>query len=225
MVVKSKGIVLGYIKYGDSSIIARIFTEEYGYGSYIINSIRSQKSKKSIGYFQPFSVLDMVLYVKESRDLQRISEFKNHIVLRSIHQDFYKGTITLFLGEVFSALLQAEKSPNAPLYSFAEASIHTFDQIDKGVANFHIQFLLKVAPYLGYEIEHAEHLFSSINRLMPGTEGHVLLEQMLKAPYGSEFELNRTVRGEMIDSILAFYEHHAHIPKPKSLAVLRSILG
>ena len=74
MIAKTKGIVLSYMKYGDNSIIARIFTEEYGYGSYIVNSIRSQKSKKSIGYFQPFSILELVLYVKETRDLQRISE-------------------------------------------------------------------------------------------------------------------------------------------------------
>ena len=58
------GIVLSYMRYGDTSIIARIFTEESGYGSYIVNSVRSQKSKKSIGYFQPFTILDMLLYVK-----------------------------------------------------------------------------------------------------------------------------------------------------------------
>ena len=225
MVVKSKGIVLGYMKYGDTSIIVRIFTEEYGYGSYLVHSIRSQKSKKSIGYFQPFSILDLVLYRKESRELQRISEFKNHIVLHSIHQDLYKSTITLFLGEVFSKLLQAEQSPNPSLYSFAEASIHTFDQISRGVANFHIQFLLKLASYLGFEIENADHLFSTIDKLMPTSDGHHLLEKMLKEPYGSTFDLNRTIRGEMIDSILAFYEHHAHISKPKSLEVLRSILS
>ena len=59
---------------------------------------------------------------------------------------------------------------------------------------------------------------------MPTTKGHEILERMLKDPYGSTFDLNRTIRGEMIDAILAFYEHHAHISKPKSLEVLRSIL-
>jgi len=225
MIVKSKGIVLGYIKYGDNAIIVRIFTESYGYGSYIVNSIRSQKSKKSIGFFQPFSILDLVLYRKESRELQRISEFKNHIVLHSIHQDLKKSAITLFLGEVFSKLLQAEKSPNPSLYAFAEASIHTFDQIKQGVANFHIQFLLKLASYLGFEIENAHYLFSTIDKLMPDSNGYHILEQMLKDPYGSTFDLNRVIRGEMIDAVLAFYEHHAQISKPKSLEVLRSILG
>jgi len=225
MVVKSKGIVLGYMKYRDTSIIVRIFTEEYGYGSYVVNSIRSQRSKKSIGHFQPFSILDLVLYIKETRDLQRISEFKSHIVLRSIHQDLLKSTITMFLGEVFSKLLQAEQSPNPSLYAFAEASIHTFDQIKEGVSNFHIQFLLKLAAYLGFEIEQADHLFSTIDKLLPTAEGHHILEQMLQEPYGQTFDLNGTIRREMVDAILAFYEHHAQISKPKSIEVLRSILG
>ncbi|MDE0470356.1 MAG: DNA repair protein RecO [Ekhidna sp.] len=223
MIVKSKGIVLNYIKYGDTSIITRIFTEEHGYDSYIVNSIRSQKSGKSMGYFQPFSILDLVLYLKESRNLQRISEFKSHIPLHSIHQDLYKSTITLFLSEIFSKLLQSEQSPNPSLYAFAEASIHTFDQIRQGVANFHIQFLLKLTSYLGFEIENAEYLFSSTDKLMPAEDGHHLLQKMLKDPYGSTYNLNRSMRGEMINVILSFYEHHLHISKPKSLKVIKSI--
>lgn len=225
MVVKSKGIVLSYIKYGDTSIIARIFTEEYGYGSYIVNSIRSQKSKKSIGYFQPFSILDLVLYVKESRELQRVSEFKNHIPLHHIHQDMTKSTITLFLTEVFSKLLQFDQSPNQTLYAFAEDSIQTFDGLKTGVGNFHLQFLLKIGLHLGFEIEEAEHLFSSINKLAPRTEDHLLFEKMLRDPYGTVYELNRNMRIEMLEAILNFYQHHGQISRPKSLDVLRSILS
>ncbi len=225
MIVKSKGIVLSYIKYGDSSIIARIFTEKYGYGSYIVNSIRSQRSKKSIGYFQPFSILDLVLYLKDSRDLQRISEFKNHIALHNIHRNLIKSTITLFLTELFGKLLQHEQSANEDLYSFTEASIVTFDQLNTGIGNFHIQFLLKLGSYLGFELEEAENLFSSVDKLSPSAEGNLLLQQMLTDPYGSSYELNRTIRNEMLDSILNFYQHHAHISKPKSLEVLRSILN
>lgn len=225
MIAKSKGIVLSYIKYGDSSIIARIFTEQFGFGSYIVNSVRSSRSKKSIGYFQPFSILDLVLYMKESRDLQRISEFKNHIVLKNIHQNLTKSTITLFLTEVFGKLIQFEQATNEELYSFTEASIVTFDRLTSGLGNFHIQFLLKLGMYLGYEIEHAENLFSSINRLSPSLEGNLLLQRMLTDPYGSTYDLNREIRHEMLGSILNFYQHHAHISKPKSLEVLRSILN
>ncbi|WP_370088701.1 DNA repair protein RecO [Ekhidna sp.] len=225
MIVKSKGIVLSYMKYGDTSIIARIFTEDQGYGSYIVNSIRSQKSKKSIGYFQPFTMLDLVLYVKETRDLQRISEFKSHHPLHHIHQDLIKSTITLFLTEVFSKLLQSEQSPNPELYNFAEESIKTFDGLKTRVENFHLQFLLKVGPFLGYAIDDIDNLFSSTDKLAPSHENHGVMDLLMKEPYGYEIKMAREDRASMLDTILEYYEHHAHISKPKSLEVLRSVLN
>ena len=225
MIVKSKGIVLSYMKYGDTSIIARIFTEEGGYGSYIVNSIRSQKSKKSIGYFQPFTILDMVLYVKETRDIQRISEFKSHFPLHQIHQDLIKSSITLFLTEVLSKLLQSEQSPNPDLYVFAENSIRSFDQLNEGVENFHLQFLLKMGPFLGYAIDDIDTLFSSTDKLVPSNENHEIMDAMMKESYGYVVKMNRESRNAMLDTILEYYQHHAHINRPKSLDVLRSILN
>ncbi len=225
MIVKSKGIVLSYMKYGDTSIIARIFTEDQGYGSYIVNSIRSQKSKKSIGYFQPFTILDLVLYVKETRDLQRISEFKSHHPLHHIHHDLTKSSITLFLTEVFSKLLQSEQSPNPELYNFAEESIKAFDTLEFRVENYHLQFLLKVGPYLGFAIDDIDNLFSSTDKLAPSHENHAIMDLLMNEPYGYEIKMTRENRANMLDTILEYYQHHAHISKPKSLAVLRSVLN
>jgi len=225
MIVKSKGIVISYIKYGDTSIIARIFTEAFGYGSYIVNGIRSKNSKKGIGYFQPFSILDLVIYQKESRELQRLAEFKNSVPIHHIYYDLTKSTITLFLAETFSKLLQFEQSPHSELYEFIEESILKLDQIESGVANFHLQFLLKLAEHLGYEIEEAESLFSSIDKLVPVSDDYHLYEAMMSDPYGTTYPLNKDIRNKMLEAILNFYQHHAHISKPKSLEVLRSILN
>lgn len=225
MIIKSRGIVLSYIKYGESSIIARIFTEECGYGSFIINSIRSQKSKKSIGYFQPFTILDLVLYMKESRDLQRVSEFKSHYAIHSIHQHMVKSSITLFLTEVLSKLLQSEQSPNPALFAFTIESIKIFDLMAADLGNFHLQFLLKTGPYLGYAISDIENLYSSTGRSASSQEEFQLMDQLMKDAYGAPIALSRASRNSMLDVILNYYEHHAQLQKPKSLAVLRSILN
>lgn len=225
MIVKSKGIVLGYMKYGDTSIIARIFTEENGFGSFIVNSIRSQKTKKSIGHFQPFSLLDLVLYVKETRDLQRISEFKSYHPVHHLHHDPTKSAITLFLTEVFSKLLQSEQSPNPQLFGFAEESIKVLDALQSGVANFHLQFLLKIGPFLGFAIDEIDNLFASTDRLAPSSEVYNRMDALMKEPYGANLGMSRASRNEVLDEILNYYEHHAHIHTPKSLEVLRSILN
>lgn len=225
MVSKTNGVVLNYLKYGDSSIIVRILTEEYGYGSYIVNSIRSQRSKKSIGHFQPFSILELVVYRKETRDLQRISEFKSHIPLHNIPHNLTKSSVTLFLTEVLSKLLQAEPSPNPDLYQFVAQSIQDFDKLEKGVENFHIQFLLKIASHLGFEIDQFDTVFTSIDKLVPHAEGEHVLEQLINEPYGMSVEASREIRNEMLDILMNYFQHHASLPRPKSLAVLRSVLN
>jgi DNA repair protein RecO (recombination protein O) len=224
MIAKTKGIVLSYMKYGDNSIIARIFTEDYGYGSYIVNSIRSQKSKKSIGYFQPFTILDLVLYIKDTRDLQRISEFKSHHPLHHIHQNLTKSAITLFLTEMLSKLLQSEQAPNETLYEFVEDAVITFDKLEIGVQDFHIQFLLKIGPFLGFGIDDFETLFTSIDKLVPTSEDDHLMEKLINEPFGFQTGFTRPARNQVLDAILNYYRHHAHIAKPKSLEVLRSVL-
>ena len=64
MITKTKGIVLNYIKYGDTSIICKIYTKSFGVQSYIINGIRNSKSK-NIGLYQPLNILDLVVYNKK----------------------------------------------------------------------------------------------------------------------------------------------------------------
>ena len=75
MITKTRGIVLNYIKYGDTSIICKIYTEQFGLQSYIINGIRKSKSK-NIGLYQPLNILDLVVYHKKTSGLQRIKESK-----------------------------------------------------------------------------------------------------------------------------------------------------
>ncbi len=224
MIVKTNGIVLNYVKYGDTSIIVRIFTEELGYGSFIVNAIRSARSKKSIGHFQPFSILELVLYIKDTRDLQRISDFKNHLPLHRIQGDFTKSSITLFLTEMLSRLLQQEPA-NDYLYHFLSESIRTFNDLDQGVENFHLQFLMKIASFLGFGLEEFEVLFTSLDKLVPHQEGAHVWELLINEPYGKEIMLNRQIRNQILDSLIGYYQHHANLAKPKSLDVLRNVLS
>ncbi len=225
MIIKSKGIVLSYIKYGDTSIIVKIFTEINGYGSYIVQSIRSRRSKKSIGHFQPFSLLDFVLYVKENRNLQYISEFRGYHPLHQLYQNPTKGTITLFLSEIFSKLLQTEQAAAPQLYSFLEDSIKIFDLLDAGVSNFHLQFLLKLGIHLGYATDDINFFFTSMHRILPPASIQTNMERLNKEPYGSNIPLSRAMRNEILDIILHYYQHHTQIKNLKSLKVLRSILN
>ena len=75
---KTKGIVLKTVRYGETSIIAGIFTELFGLQSYLINGVRitSKKGSGKANLLQPGAILDMVVYHNELRNLQRVKEFK-----------------------------------------------------------------------------------------------------------------------------------------------------
>ena len=98
MIDKTKGLVLSYIKYGDSSIICKIFTDSFGLQSYIINGIRNSKSK-NIALYQPLNILNMVVYHKNSSGIQRIKEAKLDVIYSSVHNDMKKVSVCFFISE------------------------------------------------------------------------------------------------------------------------------
>jgi DNA repair protein RecO (recombination protein O) len=71
-IVKTEAVVLSKMNYGDSSSIALLFTEDLGKISVIVKGARSPKSKYG-KIVDPLNYLSVVLYKKESRELQLLS--------------------------------------------------------------------------------------------------------------------------------------------------------
>ena len=146
--LKTRGIVLHHIKYGDSSIITTIYTELHGRQSYMVNGVHSKKSKFRQAIFQPLSLLEMEVYFKNNRDIQRIKEAKPLAPFINIPQDMIKTSICLFLAEILYKTLYEEES-NAPLFNFLFKSIELLETETVGIENFHIFFLVKYSRFLG----------------------------------------------------------------------------
>ena len=122
MLVKTRGIVLSYIKYRESSIIAKVYTEQLGVQSYIINGVRKKGSGSRIALFQPFTLLDMVVYTSQKGGLTRISEYKSAYPFGSIPFDIRKSSILLFLAEIVSKTIKEEEE-NPQLFNFLYQAI------------------------------------------------------------------------------------------------------
>ena len=71
--VKTEAIVLRKIDYGDTSRIIHFFTQDFGKLSAIVKGVRSPKSK--IGsMLDTFNYVQIVIYKKETRDIQFVKE-------------------------------------------------------------------------------------------------------------------------------------------------------
>jgi DNA repair protein RecO (recombination protein O) len=71
-IVKTEAVVLSKLNYGDTSCIASFYTREYGKLSAILKGGRNPKSKMGI-VIDPLNHLQLVLYKKDSREIQLIS--------------------------------------------------------------------------------------------------------------------------------------------------------
>lgn len=230
MLHKTKGIVLSYLKYRESSIIAKIYTETFGVQSYVINGVRSSRAKSNkIALFQPLTLLDMVVYHKSHREtLQRLSEVRNAYPFTQLPFDMVRTSVALFLAELLGKCLKEEEA-NELLFHFLEESVILLDQTDQGLESFHLVFMVQLASYLGFGIESTDQ-FKEVLRgfkysFPDGDHDKGALESIiLEQPEGLK-KAGRVGRNILLAQLLFYYRVHLdHFGEIKSLDVLKAVL-
>ena len=147
MQVTTKAIVLSSLKYGDTSLIVKVFTKTDGLKSYLLKGVlASKKGKLKTAYFQPLTQLELTANHKNKGTLETIREAKISIPYKTLHTDIIKNSLVLFLAEMLSNSIQEEQQ-DASLYNYLEYSLQWLDSNDK-IANFHILFLLNLTKNL-----------------------------------------------------------------------------
>lgn len=226
MIVKTNGIVIKYLKYRETSIIAQIFTEKYGLGSFIVNGIRSPRPKKSIGYFQPLSLLELVLYMRPNREIQRLSEYKYLAPTHRIQQDVRKSAIVLFLSEVLGKILKHEQGgSHGNLFHFLYHSILKFDQLSSKIENFHLHFLLKILPYIGLSIGRGEELIENMeHKPLEGPHTAPFISRILQSDFEDDVGGTGNLRFKTLELVFKYLQYHTtELSEVKSLKVLHQV--
>lgn len=228
MLQKTKGIVLGFIRYRDTSIIVRIYTETLGMRSYVVNGVRSTKSKSNkIALFQPFTLLDLVVYNKPNTELNYISESKIYQPFHTIPFDIHKTTICLFLTEVLVKVLKNEQEANEEIFDFLINSILVLENLETSFESFHLQFLMRLSSLLGFFTNEADEIGKQL-----GQAGYLFdyekysreINLLIQADYGVAIPMNQFTRNEILDALLKFYQlHFEGFGEIKSLNVLREV--
>lgn len=229
MLHKTKGIVLSYIRYKETSIICKIFTRELGLKSYLVNGVRSQKSKSNIALYQPMNVLDMVVYNKDNSGLQRISEVKLHQANQLIPFDFNRTGLAMFMTEVISKSI-FENYQNESLFDFLEESIFKLDHKETSLLHFPLVFLIENARFLGFAPESAEEfLTENLGQPFEVTEiplAENFIEKLILHQYSCEEKVPLGLRRKVLDHLLEFYNQQLENNQTwKSMTILRQLLS
>jgi DNA repair protein RecO (recombination protein O) len=228
MLHKTRGIALSYIKFKETSIIAKIYTEDFGLQTYIQNGVRSVKSSSKIAFFQPLTLLDLVVYHKAGQEIHRISEMKCSLIYTSLHSDFKKIIVATFITEVLSKCIH-EGNANFELFEFMNKSLIDFDKQSTDFINFHIHFLFELSTYLGFhpqsfdelKMQLVQYRNSWINVFEDDSLKFICIS-LMEGIHGIKIDSHQ--RRLLIDLLLDFYQSHVdNFGEIKSLKVLREL--
>lgn len=246
MIITTQGLVLHTTKYGETSIIAKVFTRDLGLCSYIIKGVRTAKGKTKQNLLQPLSHLEMTVYNNPKKDLQYIKEMRPVSYDLNYSADGVKMALRFFMDEVLYKSLR-ENEPNQPLFDYVVDELRRVDMSEHDAFQ-PIKFLIHTASHLG--IEPMDN-YSSREPFFNLKEGRFLappslymsqniqngdIDYYLDAESSSHFHaclsaqtvppsLNGRQRGTTLANLLEYYHIHlSDFGNFKSHEVLHSVL-
>ena len=150
MKYKSRAISLTYIKQGEGSIISKIFTEEKGLQAFIVKSVRTKNSKKTLAYFEPLRLLNINANFNNKKSLQYLEDMTIALNFNNTTNKMHKSFIGSFIAEVNSKVLQ-ENEQNTMLFNFIwKATKKLYGSKDIS-PNFALNYLLNLSELLGFQ--------------------------------------------------------------------------
>ena len=217
---KTRGIVFRFVRYGETSIITSIFTEQFGLQSYMVKGVRTSSRKSRIALFQPLTLLDMVVYHKESGGIMYIKEVKCFHPYQFINADVRKTAIAMFINEVLNKSVK-EQSHVQHIFNFISDSLIRLDILERP-ENFHLQFLIGLSKHLGFGPNLASEVLGG---RMISEEEEGALQKMLLQEYRIDIPLSYEQRQNILTALLRFYQAHSEgFGEMKSVMVLKEVL-
>ena len=240
-IVKTKAVVISKIDYGDSSKIIQVYTEKFGKISAIAKGAKSNKSKSG-KIIDILNYLEIILYKKNTRDVQIISEVELLSFFPSIKNDLSKYKYASAVLELIRSLL-LEDEINERLFRGTIKILELIENRSHNTALFFAKYFLFFINELGYQIslnkcnecgqslDDGENVkFSNENGIYCNTCGkdHLISFEFSKELFKillciSSKDYNCNCSSKDIDKIIIFLEKYLiyHIPEFKGLKSLK----
>lgn len=233
--IKTRAIVLQSIKYGDSSLVVKMLTEEEGMQSFMVKGVFGKKSKMKAALFQNMTLLDIVADTS-TNSLGFIKEISLSHYYKTLSTDIKKSTIIIFVSELLSKSI-SESESDTELFNFIHNSMLWLDDATSDYANFPIIFALKLSRYLGFYPNIDTYSEESSFDLLDGNfktyhnDIYQIDSELSKCFYelcrsnNNNLTINNTTRRSLLEAIVTYYKLHAdNVRDIKSYEILRTLL-
>lgn len=237
---KIQGVVLQSIRYGDTNLIVKVFTRNYGLRSYMVKGAFSRGSSQRAALFQNLHFIQYVEVGKPNRgSLHYMKDVQLSMVYHSVPFVMNKSAILMYVSELLSKT-QTDEAPNETLFDFIQRSMQWLDLMETGYANFSLYFTLELTRQLGCYPK-ANHQQGWCFDMMEGVFVHdyplhpyymdaadaALLASLLDIGIDEACRLHMTTsqRRDMLDGMITFMRLHAPVMKDfHSHEVLKTVL-
>lgn len=145
-----QGIVIQSVRYGESSLVVKVFTRQFGLRSYMVKGAFGRSAKNRAALFQDLNVIAYVETGKPSPSgLGYLKDVQIGMVFRSLPFEMGKRAILMFASEMLSKTLAGHEQDTG-LYDFVAQSLQWLDLVDGHYANFPVYFTLELTRHLGF---------------------------------------------------------------------------
>jgi len=239
VIYQTRAIVLRTVKFGESSLIVDMYTEQKGHQTFMVHSVRKAKATTPSSYLQLLSLLEMVAYHQDHKKINHVKEIRLDHTYQSIPFDMRKSSVITCLAEITSRCLPTAY-PQPDLFSFLHDELIKYDNPDTYDRDFLIRFLISLTHHLGFGLEIPEgNIEGKYFDLM---EGHMvntkplhdysvdpgeiyLLQTILKSDVQLNTDISIDIRRRLIDLIIIYYQLHIEsLREVRSMKILRELL-
>jgi len=150
MILSTKGIVLHSMDYSETSIIARVYTQQLGLQSYIVKGVRKKGARIKRNLFAPLSIIHLTANHKEGEGLRVMRDASCSHHINSIATDMAKTAVSIFISELLTRAIPSQMAdPN--LYQFIEDAVLSLEGSNESIAGFPLGFTISLTQFMGFD--------------------------------------------------------------------------
>lgn len=235
---KEKGIVLRSFKYGETSLILDILTENFGLKSFIIQSVRKAKSRTSPSSVQLMAAVDIDFYLKEDTELFQLKEIRSNRLWISIYSDMRKIAMSMYMAEVTRKVVNKYEN-HIEIYDLLSLSLEQLEN-SHHAWSLHLWYTVHLKVYSGFSLiqkkigsDQFYDIRSGDILNVPPNHGFYFDEKMMQLlreleqlpiEQIDEVIMGRNLKNNMLDNLLEYFKIHIHnFNNIQSLDVLKTV--
>lgn len=234
MVTKTEAVVLRSVDYSESSLIVTLFTRKHGIIAVIAKGAKRPKSKFA-ALMVPGQVLEVVVYIKPTRNVQTLSEASPMLKLDQIRIDLEKMAIAVTTLELINQVLH-ENEVNELLFAFTVKFLRWINSYENPSKVIFPYVQLRVMEHIGIGLQLADDLADELSNgymnvesgtLSSKAEGDhsirltqgqfVFLKKSLHSKKQSVFEVDfkKSELSDLIEYLDKYIRYHIEGVKPR----------